>query len=47
MYPARKQILIRLELGLADPGANRFSGLFSDFELNRSVCFLLHNYSPR
>ena len=47
MNSTRKQILIRFELGLTNPGFKRISGLFCYLELNRTMCFLLHDNGPR
>ena len=47
MNSTREQILIRFELGLIDLRFKRISGLFCYLELNRTMCFLLHDNGPR
>jgi hypothetical protein len=46
-YPARKQIVLGFQSRVSDPGEDRFSGRLRDFELNRSLRFLLHDDCTR
>src|SRR5271169_2088283 len=46
-YPARKQIVLGFQSRVPDPGEDRFSGRLRDFELNRPLCFLLHDDRAR
>jgi hypothetical protein len=46
-YPARKQIVFGFQSRVSDPGEDRFSGRFRDFELNWPLRFLLHDDRAR
>jgi hypothetical protein len=41
-----EEIIIRLQIGMIDPVANRVSRLFGDFKFNRLPRFLLHHHRP-
>ena len=44
---ARKEELLRLQMGRRDPGVDRVPCLLGDLELDRALSLLLHDNRPR